>query len=219
MRSTREENEMKNRCILVTASALFFLTACSASPPAPAIRTAVSGTQTAWPTQTPYPTYTPFPPTPNPTKVPFTESFSVRLFPGVGATLIYASQTGTEFWLEFPAGATAQPARAALIPELASDPPAALGYFGDAFVLLAGLGDQMEGYKGFTFDRPVPVTVRFAAPRSPEDRALYTWTGSGWERVETVCSLPQPTIDADSNTLRTSLCSPGAFAIFAASGG
>jgi hypothetical protein len=209
---------MKNHHLLATCLAVLFLSACSSLPSAAGLQTAVAGTQTAMPTQTAYPTYTPFPPTPYPTKIPFIESFSTRLFPGIESSLIYATETGTEFWLDFPGDATIQPARAMLIPGLASDYPSTLVYSGDAFTLLTGLGDQMEGFKRFTFNAPVSVTIKFAESQDLEKLALYTWTGSDWVKVETVCNLPLATLDAAANSLETSICAPGSFAIFTPAG-
>ncbi len=215
---------MKNYYFLVTFLALLFLPACSSSSPTVGLQTAFAETQAAMPTQTayptftPFPTYTPFPPTPYPTKIPYNESFSIRLFPGIEASLIYASETGTEIWLGFPKDATSQPARAMLMPELASIYPPSLVYNGDAFVLLTGLGDKMEGFKRFTYNAPVSVTIKFAASQNLDTLALYTWTGNAWEKVETVCNLPLPIMDTSDNTIKTSICSPGAFAIFAQKG-
>jgi hypothetical protein len=101
-----------------------------------------------------------------------------------------------------------------LIPGLSSIYPPTLVYNGDAFDLLAGLGDQMEGFKRFTFNAPVPVTIKFASAQNLDSLALYTWTGSEWVKVETVCNLPLPTLDSGANVIKTSICSPGAFAIF-----
>jgi hypothetical protein len=210
---------MKKHYFLVTSLAVLFLSACSPLSPVVVLQTAVAGTQAAMPTQTAYPTYTPFPPTPYPTKIPFIESFSIRLSPGIEASLVYAIETGTEIWLDFPKDATLQPARVMLIPGLSSIYPPTLVYNGDAFDLLAGLGDQMEGFKRFTFNAPVSVTIKFASSQNLDTLALYTWTGSDWEKVETVCNLPSPTLDTNANTIKTSLCSPGAFAIFARNGG
>jgi len=215
---------MTNHHLLVIIQALLFLSACSPPPQVIILQTAVAETQTtmsaqtAYPTYTLYPTYTSFPPTSYPTKIPYNESFSIRLFPGVEASLIYASETGTEIWLDFPKNATLQPARAMLIPELASVYPPSLVYNGDAFVLLTGPGDQMEGFKRFTFNAPVSVTIKFAVSQNLDTLALYTWTGSDWEKVETVCNLPLPIMDTSANTIKTSICSPGAFAIFAKKG-
>jgi hypothetical protein len=198
------------------------LGSCVPSPQA--VQTAIGKTQaampaqTAYPTYTPFPTYTLFPPTPYPTKIPFVESFSIRLFPGIEASLIYAVETGTEIWLDFPKDATLLPARAMLIPGLSSIYPTTFVYNGDAFDLLAGLGDQMEGFKRFTFNAPVSVTIKFASSQNLDKLALYTWTGSDWEKVETVCDLPLPSLDTSANTIKTSICSPGAFAIFARNG-
>jgi hypothetical protein len=218
IRSARN-NKMKNQYFPIPALALMlFLSACSSLSPAAGLQTAVAGTQTALPTQTAYPTYTPLPPTPYPTKIPYNKSFSIRLYPGVEASLIYASETGTEIWLDFPKDATLQPARAMFMPELASIYPPSLVYNGDAFVLLTGLGDQMEGFKGFTYHAPVSVTIKFAVPQDLATLALYTWTGSDWGKVETVCNLPMPIMDPGANTIKTSICSPGAFAIFARKG-
>jgi hypothetical protein len=218
------KNKMTNHHLLVIIQALLFLSACSPPPQVIILQTAVAETQTtmsaqtAYPTYTLYPTYTSFPPTSYPTKIPYNESFSIRLFPGVEASLIYASETGTEIWLDFPKNATLQPARAMLIPELASVYPPSLVYNGDAFVLLTGPGDQMEGFKRFTFNAPVSVTIKFAVSQNLDTLALYTWTGSDWEKVETVCNLPLPIMDTSANTIKTSICSPGAFAIFAKKG-
>jgi hypothetical protein len=215
---------MKNYYFFATFLAMLFLSACSPLSPVVGLQTAVAGTQaavptqTAYPTNTPFPTYTPFPPTPYPTKIPFIESFSIRLFPGIEASLIYAIETGTEIWLDFPKDATLQPARVMLIPGLSSIYPPTLVYNGDAFDLLAGLGDQMEGFKRFTFNAPVSVTIKFASSQNLDTLALYTWTGSDWEKVETVCNLPLPSLDTSANTIKTSICSPGAFAIFARNG-
>jgi hypothetical protein len=202
--------------VIVLILGVCLLSACTPSPQA--VQTAIAETQAAMPTQTAYPTYTPFPPTPYPTKIPFIESFSIRLFPGIEASLIYAIETGTEIWLDFPKDVTLQPARVMLIPGLSSIYPPTLVYNGDAFDLLAGLGDQMEGFKRFTFNAPVSVTIKFASSQNLDTLALYTWTGSDWEKVETVCSLPLPSLDTSANMIKTSICSPGAFAIFARNG-
>jgi len=221
---------MKNYCFFVTFLALLFLPACSSLPPVVGLDTAVAQTQaaapaqTAYPTYTPFPTYTlfptytPFPPTPHPTKIPFIESYSIRLSPGIEASLIYSIETGTEIWLDFPIDATLQPARVMLIPGLSSIYPPTLVYNGDAFDLLAGLGDQMEGFKRFTFNAPVSVTIKFAASQTPDTRSLYTWTGSEWEKIETACKLPSPVFDTSAHTIKTSICSPGSFAIFSQNG-
>jgi hypothetical protein len=210
--------KMKNYSFFATFLAVLFLSACSPLSPMVVLQTAVAETQAAMPTQTAYPTYTPFPPTPYPTKIPFIESFSIRLFPGIEASLIYAIETGTEIWLDFPRDATVQPARVMLIPGLSSIYPPTLVYNGDAFDLLAGLGDQMEGFKRFTFNALVSVTIKFASSQNLDTLALYTWTGSDWEKVETVCNLPLPSLDTSTGTIKTSICSPGSFAIFARNG-
>jgi hypothetical protein len=209
---------MKNHYLLVTCLAVLFLSACSSLPSAAGLQTALAGTQTAMPTQTAYPTYTPLPPTPYPTKIPFMESFSIRLVPGIEASQIYVNERGTEFWLDFPGDVTIQPARAMLIPGLASDYPSTLLFSGDAFTLLTGLGDQMEDFKRFTYNKPISVTVKFASPQDLEKLALYYWTGSDWEKVETVCNLPAATLDSGANSLATSICTPGSYAIFAPAG-
>jgi hypothetical protein len=213
---------LKNNYFLVTALAVtLFLSGCSSLSSVADLQTAVAESQTAMPTQTAYPTYTPFPtytplpPTPFPTKNQYYEAFSIRLFPGMEASLIYASETGTEIWLDFPNDATLQPARVKFIPQEVSIVPPNLVYNGDAFDLLAGLGDQMEGFKQFTFNAPVSATIKFAGSQNLNITGLYTWTGSDWEKVETVCRLPLPTLDTSANTIKTSICSPGYFAIFA----
>jgi hypothetical protein len=203
---------------------LSFLSACSSPSQVVSLQTAIAETQitmptqTAYPTYTLYPTYTPFPPTPYPTKIPYFESFSIRLFPGIEASLIYASETGTEIWLDFPKDVTSQPARAMLIPGLASIYPPSLVYNGDAFELLTGLGDQMEGFKEFIYNAPVSITIKFVGSQNISTLALYYWTGSDWEKVERVCNFPLPTVDTTNNTIKTSICSPGAYAIFAKKG-
>ena len=212
-------------CFSVIALALLTLPACSPSSSAVDINTAVAKTQAALPTPTPYPTYTPFPtytslpPTPYPTKIQYQESFSVRLFPGIEASLIYASETGTEFWLDFPQNATLQPARVMIIPGLSTTYSSNLVFHGDAFDLLAGLGDQMEGFKQYSFNEPISVSIKFAAISQPlEELALYYWTGSDWKKVETVCNLPLPSLDTTTNTIKTSICSPGTYAVFSPGG-
>jgi hypothetical protein len=228
--SCREDNKTKNHHLYATILTVLFLTACSSLLPAIDLQTAVAATQavlptqtayptyTPFPTSTPFPTYTPFPPTPYPTKIPYIESFSIRLFPGTVEGMVYSIETGTEIWLDFPKDAVLEPSRVMLIPGLASIYPDTLIFNGDAFSLLAGLGDQMEGFKRFTFNAPVSVTIKFAAAQDLETLALYTWTGSEWEKVETVCNLPLPSLDASTNTIKTSICSPGAFAIFTQQG-
>ncbi len=214
---------MKIQYFLVILLALSFLSACSSPSQVASLQSAVAETlttmptQTAYPTYTLYPTYTPLPPPPYPTKNPYFQSFSVRLFPGIEASLIYASETGTEIWLDFPKDATSQPARAMLIPGLTSSYPPSLVYNGDAFELLTGLGDQMEGFKGFTYNAPISVTIKFAGSQNLSTLALYYWTGD-WEKVESFCNFPLPTIDMTNKTIKTSICSPGAFAIFAQNG-
>lgn len=210
-------------CIMILA--LLILPACSPTSSADDFHTAVAKTQAARPTPTRYPTYRLFPtntflpPTPLPTKIQFQESFSIRLYPGIKAGLIYASGTGTEFWLEFPKNATLQPARVMLIPGLSTTYPSNLVFQGDAFDLLAGLGDQMEGFKQYSFHEPISVSIQFAALSQPlENLALYTWTGSDWEKVETACNFPLPSLDLSTNTIQTSLCSPGSFAVFSSAG-
>ena len=146
------------------------------------------------------------------------ESFSIRLFPGIEASLIYAIETGTEIWLDFPKDATLQPARVMLIPGLSSMYPPTLVYNGDAFDLLTGLGDQMEGFKRFTLNAPVSVTIKFAGPQNLETLALYNWTGSDWVKVDTACNFHLPVVDTGTNSLSTSICSLGSFAIFARNG-
>ena len=210
---------MKKFFFVVFLLALLSLAACSSSSPIVSFDTAVAGTQAAIPTQTPYPTYTPFPPTPYPTKIQYQESFSIRLFPGIEASLVYASETGTEFWLDFPQNATLQPARVMIIPGLSTTYSSNLVFHGDAFDLLAGPGDQMEGFKQYSFNAPISVSIKFAAISQPlEKLALYYWTGSDWEKVETVCNLPSPSLDTNTNTIKTSICSPGTYAIFSPSG-
>jgi hypothetical protein len=216
--------KMKNHYFSVFfLTIIFFLSACSSLSPVMKLHTAVAETQTAMPTQTAYPTYTlyptypPLPPTPYPTKNPYFQSFSVRLSPGIEASLIYASETGTEIWLDFPKDVTSQPARAMLIPGLVSDYPPSLVYNGDAFELLTGFGDQMEDFKRFTYNVPISVIIKFAGSQNLGSLALYYWVGD-WEKVESVCNLPLPTIDTSANTIKTSICSPGAFAIFAQKG-
>jgi hypothetical protein len=212
---------MKNHTFFDSFLAVLFLSACSPPSPEVGLQTAVAKTQaampaqTAYPTYTPFPTWTPFPPTPYPTKIPFMESFSIRLFPGIEASLIYAIETGTEIWLDFPKDATLQPARVMLIPGLSSIYPPTLVYNGDAFDLLAGPGDQMDGFKRFTFNAPVSVTIKFATSQNLDTMALYPWTGSDWEKVDTVCNFPLPSLERSANMIKTSICSPGAFAIFA----
>ena len=212
-------------CFFVIFLALFFLPACTSSPTVVGFDTAVAETQAAIPTQTPYPTYTPFPtytplpPTPYPTKIQYQESFSIRLFPGVEASLIYASETGTEFWLDFPQNATLQPARVMIIPGLSTTYSSDLDFHGDAFDLLAGPGDQMEGFKRYSFNEPISVSIKFAVISQPlEKLALYYWTGSDWEKVETVCNLPLPSSDTTTNTIKTFICSPGTYAVFSPGG-
>ena len=209
---------MKIYNFLVIIFVLSFLSACSSPSPAVSLQTAVAETQIKLPTQTAYPTYTPLPPTPYPTKNPYIESFSIRLFPGIEASLIYASETGTEFWLDFPKDATSQPARAMLIPGLASTYPPSLVYNGDAFELLTGLGDQMEFFKAFTYNAPISVTIKFAGSQNLGTLALYHWTGSDWVKVDRECNFPLPIMDTINNTIKTSICSLGAFAIFAPKG-
>jgi hypothetical protein len=210
---------MKKFFFVVFLLALLSLAACSSSSPIVSFDTAVAGTQAAIPTLTPYPTYTPFPPTPYPTKIQYQESFSIRLFPGIEASLVYASEAGTEFWLDFPKDATLQPARVMIIPGLSTTYSSDLVFQGDAFDLLAGLGDQMDGFKQYSFHAPISVSIKFAAISQPlEKLALYYWTGSDWEKVETVCNLPSPSLDTNTNTIKTSICSPGTYAIFSPSG-
>jgi hypothetical protein len=217
-------NKMKNYAFFGSFLAVLFMSACSPLPPVVGLQTAVAETQaampapTAYPTYTLFPTYTPFPPTPYPAKNPFMESFSIRLFPGIEASLNYTIETGTEIWLDFPKDATLQPARVMLIPGLSSIYPPTLIYNGDAFDLLAGLGDQMDGFKRFTFNAPVSVTIKFASSQNLDTRSLYTWTGSDWEKVETVCNLPLPSLEPGATMIKTSICSPGTFAIFARNG-
>jgi hypothetical protein len=161
----------------------------------------------------------PFPPTPYPTKIQYQQSFSIRLFPGNEASLVYASETGTEFWLDFPKDATLQPARVMVIPGLSTTYSSDLVFHGDAFDLLAGLGDLMEWFKQYSFNAPISVSIKFAAISQPlEKLALYYWTGSDWEKVETVCNLPLPSLDTNTNTIKTSICSPGTYAVFSSSG-
>jgi hypothetical protein len=204
---------MKIYNFLVIIIGLSFLSACSSPSQVVSLQT-----QTAYPTYTLYPTYTPLPPTPFPTKIPYFESFSIRLFPGIEASLIYASETGTEIWLDFPKDATSQPARAMLIPGLASTYPPSLVYNGDAFELLTGLGDQMEGFKAFTYNAPISVTIKFAGSQNIGSLALYHWTGSDWVKVDRECNFPLPVVDTTNNTIKTSICSLGAFAIFTQNG-
>jgi hypothetical protein len=212
---------MNKFIFFVFSLTLLFLSACSSFSPIVSVDTAVAKTQAVLPTPSPYPTYTPFPtytsppPTPYPTKIQYQESFSILLFPGIESRLVYASETGTEFWLDFPKDATSQPARAMLIPGLASIYPPSLVYNGDAFELLTGLGDQMEGFKEFTYNTPISVTIKFAGPHDLGTLALYHWTGSDWVKVDRECNFPLPTIDTNNNTIKTSICSLGAFAIFA----
>jgi hypothetical protein len=191
--------------------------------PSASFETAVAGTQAALPIPTAYPTYTPFPtytapaPTAYPTKIQYQESFSVRLFPGIAASLIYASDNGTEFWLVFPEEATLQPARVMLIPGLSTTYSADLIFHGEAFALLAGPGDQMEGFKSFSFNAPISVSIKFASLSQPlEELDLYYWTGDGWEKVESACHHPSPALD--TNTIQTFLCSPGTYGVFSPSG-
>jgi hypothetical protein len=211
------------RNIIFTCISIILLAACA--PSAQAVQIAVGKTQaampaaTAYPTYTLFPTYTPFPPTPYPTKIPFVASISTRLVPGIAGSLIYAVETGTEIFLDFPKDATLQPARVMLIPGLSSIYPPTLVYHGEAFDLLAGPGDQMEGFKAFNFNAPVSVTIKFASSQNLDTLALYTWTGSDWVKVETICNLPLPSLDASANTIKTSICSPGSFAIFSPNGG
>jgi hypothetical protein len=203
---------------LVISLAMLVLLACTLSSTVVGFGTAVAETQAAIPTPTPYPTYTPFPPTPYPTKIQYQQSFSVRLFPGNEASLVYASETGTEFWLDFPRDATLRPARVMVIPGLSTTYSSDLVFHGDAFDLLAGLGDQMEGFKQYSFNAPISVSIKFAAISQPlEKLALYYWTGSDWEKVETVCNLPLPSLDTNTNTIKTSICSPGTYAVFSSS--
>jgi hypothetical protein len=222
---TVTKDDMNKFCFFVFLLALLSLSACSSSSPIVNFDTAVAGTQAAiptptlYPTYTPLPTYTPFPPTPYPTKIQYQESFSIRLFPGSEANLIYTSETGTEFWLEFPKDATLQPARVMIIPGLSTIYSSDLVFHGDAFDLLAGLGDQMEGFKQYSFNAPISVSIKFATMSQPlEKLALYYWTGSNWEKVEIVCNLPLPSLDAKTNTIKTYICSPGTYAIFSPSG-
>jgi hypothetical protein len=203
---------------------LLSLPACAPLWSAADIETAVAETQSAIPTSTYYPTYTlypsntPFPPTPYPTKIQYFESFSIRLFPGIAASMVYESETGTEFWFDFPQNATLQPARVMIIPGLSTMYPSDLVFYGDAFDLLAGIGDQMEGVKGFSFNAPISVTVKFAVLSLPLDKlSLYYWTGNVWEKVETICNLPSPLYKVTTNTIITSICSPGTYGIFSSS--
>lgn len=206
-------------CFFVIFLALLFLPACTSSPTVVGFDTAVAETQVAIPTQTQYPTYTPFPPTPYPTKIQYQQSFSIRLFPGNEANLVYTSETGTEFWLDFPKDATLQLARVMIIPGLSTTYSSDLVFHGEAFDLLAGLGDQMEGFKQYSFNAPISVSIKFAATsQSLEKLALYYWTGSGWKKVETVCNLPLPSLDTTTNTIKTFICSPGTYAVFSPSG-
>jgi hypothetical protein len=213
---------MVNRvCLFAVSLALLSLPACSSSAPVVGFDTAVAGTEAALPTPTPYPTYTPFPTntpfpaTPYPTKIQYQQSFSIRLFPGSEAALVYASETGTEFWFDFPRDATLQRARVMVIPGLWTTYSSDLVFHGDAFDLLAGVGDQMEGFKAFSFNAPISVSIKFAAtPQSLEKLAFYYWTGSDWKKVETVCDLPSPSLDTNTNTIKTSICSPGTYAVF-----
>jgi hypothetical protein len=212
-------------CLFVVYLALLSLPACSPSSPVVGFDTSVAETQAARPTPTPYPTYTPFPtytplpPTPYPTKIQYQQSFSIRLLPGNEATLVYASETGTEFWFDFPRDATLQPARVMVIPGLWTTYSSDLVFHGDGFDLLAGLGDQMEGFKAFSFNAPISVSIKFAATSQPlEELALYYWTGSDWKKVETVCSLPSPSLDTSTSTIKTSICSPGTYAVFSPAG-
>lgn len=205
--------------------ALLSLSACSPCSPMVSVDTAVAGTLAAFPSPTPYPTYTalptylPFPPTPYPTKIQYQESFSIRLLPGSEASLVYVSDTGTEFWLNFPKDATLQPARVMIIPGLSTTYSSDFVFHGDAFDFLAGLGDQMEGFKIFSFNAPISVSIKFTAISGPlEKLALYYWTGNTWEKVETVCNLPLPSLDTNTNTIKTSICSPGTYAVFSPSG-
>jgi hypothetical protein len=216
---------LKKICFTVIALALLILPACSPSSSADDLNTAVAKTRSALPTPTPYPTYrffptyTSVPPTPYPTKIQYPESFSIRLFPGIEASVIYASETGTEFWFEFPKDATLQPTRVMMIPGLSTTYSSDLVFHGEAFDLLAGLGDQMEGFKQYSFHEPISVSIKFAAISQPLDQlALYTWIGSDWKKVETVCNLPLPSLDTTTNTIKTSICSPGTFAVFSPAG-
>jgi hypothetical protein len=198
-----------------------YLSACSQWYSPVRIDTAIAETQSAIPTSTFYPTYTQytlnslFPPTPYPTKIQFYESFSIRLFPGIEASMVYDSETGTELWFEFPKNATLQAARVMIIPGLSTTYPPDWGFYGDAFDLLAGVGDQMEGFKGFSFNAPIMVTIKFSIISLPVEKlSLYYWTGNVWEKVEIACNLPLPIYNTTTNTIKTSICSPGTYGIF-----
>ena len=77
----------------------------------------------------------------------------------------------------------------------------------------------MEGFKRYSFNAPISVSIKFAVISQPlEKLALYHWTGSDWVKVETECNLPSPSLDTNTNTIKTSICSLGAFAVFSPSG-
>jgi len=87
---------------VVLPLALLSLSACSSSSPIVSSILLSAGNKLAIPTLTPYPTYTPFPIHPYQRKSISGIVFQIRLFPGIEASLLYASEAGTEFWLDCP---------------------------------------------------------------------------------------------------------------------
>jgi hypothetical protein len=146
-----------------------------------------------------------------------TAPVSATLEPGVATTLTYTDTGGLPTELRFPAGAVNRTTPIVLTPTLASNLPDAL-FAGHAFELTAF--EEGQPLSGFTFARPVTVTVRYSdadarAMIDEAELALRWRMVSGWREASETCVSASPAArDTEGNMFSVPLCRTGYVALF-----
>ena len=131
-------------------------------------------------------------------------------------TLAYTDTRDLTTGVAFPSGAVTRATTMVLTPTVASATEGLI-FAGHAFDLEAYQGGERQ--PGFTFDRPVTVTIRYSAQdvrlvSDEADLTLRWWDGNTWQDAAETCDPPSTTVRDDSQgLLRVPICHLSRFAL------
>jgi hypothetical protein len=147
---------------------------------------------------------------------PVSTTLSLSGTVSLSGTLAYTDTQDLTTGVTFPSGAVTEATTIVLTPTVASATEGLI-FAGHAFDLEAYQGGERQ--PGFTFDRPVTVTINYSAQdvRLVSDRdnlTLRWWDGNAWQDAAETCDPPSTPIRDDSQgLLRVPICHLSRFAL------